>query len=568
LLAAASLGAAQAQAPESEEHPEACGTVEHCIARLTGTAGDRGSVSPVHIGDRLYGHGRAGADALVPLLSHPSEDVRRDAATALDQFEELRPRHAATLIAAHRRGLDVARAIARTGSDEALRYLEAAWSAEGERYRVREALTLFEERAQPFLLRELERCRQGCSREEAQSLIYALGRLDGPIPNQAMAVIRDVAASESAAPELRREMEDQLIGSFDRAALPILVRRLDAARGTADEDLTAARLIDAAQHHNEAARPAVGPLVRSYLRRPELRRARIEAVITSVVTRDRRAIPALREVLADAEADWLAAYNALWALAELDAQEARPRIARLSRDHWYQPVRNSARRALAMLDGGAFELPELGDEDRRGPYVGELRFAADIDAVRDCRFDRAAGAARVGRDGPVVPAWPQAEAVRIALEPPTLQARAVLGAVPDLPAEAAVTLLWQRGGERIVGIDADRWNGGLFAVDADGTVRRLLADNVVAVFELQDGLLVATGRAGDWAFGDLWRLDGRGRLAIIGRPLRLPAYPEGFAVASDRTLVIRTERGDVAVNQAGRLLPPRPCAAAAMTPAQ
>ncbi|HYJ31457.1 MAG TPA: hypothetical protein VEW25_14090 [Allosphingosinicella sp.] len=456
------------------------------------------------------------------------------------------------------------KAIALTHTDEALRYLEAAWSAESGAYRMRDALALFQERAEPFLLRELERCRVGCSRDQAGALLAVLGRLDGPLPDRARSVVRDLAASESTDPELRRMMEDQLIGSFDRAALPILVRRLEAARGTADEDLTAARLIDAIQHQREAARPTLGPLVRPYLARPELRLARIEAVITSLVIRDRLAIPALRGILADSERDWLAAYHAAWALAELDAQEARPQIARLARDHWYRPVRNNARRALAMLDGGAFELPELGDEDDRGGYVGDLNFRADVDPVRDCRFDRAAAAARFGRDAPVVPAWPERDAVRVALEPPTLQARAVLGAVPDLAAEGGVTLQWQRAGERIVGVDADRWNGGLFAVDGDGAVRRLLADNVVAAFEMPDGLLVAASRFGE--AGDLWRLTGRGRLAVAGGPVRLPARPEGFALASDRTLLIRTERGDLAVSRTGRLLPPRPCHAPA--PAQ
>jgi hypothetical protein len=61
---------------------------------------------------------------------------------------------------------------------------------------------------------------------------------------------------------------------------------------------------------------------------------------------------------------------------------------------------------------------------------------------------------------------------------------------------------------------------------------------------------------------DLWRL-ARDSLAILGGPLRLPATPRGFALASDRTLLIRTERGDLAVSPEGRLLPPRPCAAAA-----
>jgi len=563
LLAAASQSQAQAPAADNEDYPEACSTIGHCIARLSGEAGDRGSLAPALIGQRLAQHGRAGADALVPLLDHASEEVRRLAEIALDQFEELQPRHAPALIAAHRRRLDVASAIARTGSEEALRYLESKWSVDDGAHDVRDALPLFGERAAPFLLRELERCRQGCSRREAGALLYALGRIDGPLPNAARAVIRDVAASESADPELREEMEDQLILRFDRAALPILVRRLEAARGDDDEEWVAARLIDSIQHHREAARRTAGPLVRSYLSRPELRQARIEAVITSLVIEDRLAIPALRALLGEGERDWLATYHALWALAELDALEARPAIARVARDHWYLPVRNNARRALNMLNGGGFELPELADEDQRGGYAGELNFRADLDAERDCRLERPSEVRQAGRSAPIRQEWPSDGAVRIALEEPTRQARELLPDVQGFSYHALVTLDWQHDGERIVGVDADQWNGGLFAIDSNGGVRRLLDQNVIATFDSGGSLLVFTSNgAGFHAGGDLWRLQAGGPATVAGGPVRLPARPTGFAVASDRSLLVRTERGDLAVTPAGRLRSPRPCARA------
>ncbi|HEX8366174.1 MAG TPA: hypothetical protein VF603_12915 [Allosphingosinicella sp.] len=562
MLAAASPGAAQTPTEEAE----ACGTVEDCIARLTGVATNGRGPPSAWIGERLYAHGRAGAEALVPLLAHPSEAVRSEAATALDQFEELHPRHAPALIAAHRRGLRVENAIARTGSDEGLRYLEAAWVARGADDPVRSALPLFEERAAPFLLGRLELCRQACSRREAQSILYALGRIRGPLPDRARAVVRDVAASPSAAPELREEMENQLIGSFDRAALPILVRRLRGTRGTENEEWAAAHLIDAIQHHNEAARPIAGALVASYLTRPELRRARIEAAITSLVIRYRPAIPALRSVLADAERDWLAAYHALWALAELDGQEARAEIARIARDHWYLPVRNNARRALNMLDGGAFELPELADEDRRGGYAGNLNFGADVDPVRDCRFDRPNDLARFGRGAPVPTRRPDQGTVGIALEEPSQDPVVALSAFPELSRGAAVTLDWQRGGERILALDAGRRNGGLFVVEPGGAVRRLLGTNVIAAFDAGDALLVLTSDAAGGSEGDLWRLSMRGPIAVAQGPLRLPARPTGFALAGDGTLLLRTERGDLGVNRSGRLLRPRHCAAGA--PAQ
>ncbi|HEX8217026.1 MAG TPA: hypothetical protein VF577_06145, partial [Allosphingosinicella sp.] len=399
---------------------------------------------------------------------------------------------------------------------------------------------------------------------QASALLHSLYRIDGPLPASARDVIRNIAASPSADPELKREMEDQLIFLFDRQALPILIRRLEASRGAEHEDLIAARLIDSIQHHHEAARRPAGPLLLSYLARPDLRQARLEAVITSLVIEYRAAIPALRPLLAEDERDWLATYHALWALAELDAVEARPVVARVARDHWYLPVRNNARRALNMLDGGAFELPELGDQDDRGGFAGELNFARDLDAERDCRFDRAQEIRRIPPGMPVPAEWPREGAVRIELEEPTLVARQILGAVHDLQQRAMVTLLWQRGGERLVGVDADRFNGGLFAIGAGGRVRRLFEPNVLAAFALDGTILLLTGDGGGAdSGGDLWVLPARGPLAPAEGRLRLPARPKAFAFASDRTLLVRTDRGDVAVTPAGRLRRPQTCPAAA-----
>jgi hypothetical protein len=132
--------------------PDICGTIDDCVALLTGAVRNGRPVAPALIGARLCDHGRAGAEALVPLLAHPSQEVRRLASIALDQFDEIEPRHLPALIAAHRRGLDVAEPIARTGSDEALRYIEAGWSEGDGPNESSRVLPLFGRRAEPFLL--------------------------------------------------------------------------------------------------------------------------------------------------------------------------------------------------------------------------------------------------------------------------------------------------------------------------------------------------------------------------------------------------------------------------------
>jgi hypothetical protein len=562
-VAAGALAAAAPDAAPSPDSAAICETVERCIALLTDT-GQARSVPHYRVADRFHELGSAGAEALVGLLDHPSGEVRRRASRALEKFEALDPRHTPALIAAHRRGLEVEEAIARTGSDEALRYLQSAWTTgEDDNHRARSALPMLGRAAEPFLLRELARCRSACSRREAQQILYALGRI-GPLPDEAMAIVREVATAESTEPQLRLEMEDALIDRRDPLGLPFLVRRLEAVRGTEYENWTAARLLEEIYQYDEAAQAPAGALILHYLTQRDLRVARTAAAVAAWSIQYRPAIPVLRAALADADRDWLFAYQALAALAELGGREARPEIARLARGHWYRPVRNSARRALRMLDGGPFELPEVGAKDQRGPFAGELNFAADLDAVLDCRFDRAVGKLTFGRGAPVRNGAPRHRAIRIDFDPPSPEASTAAKRSAGSPPPGLVTLDWNRGTDRILGIDAGRWEGGLFVVDPNGDRRRVLAANVLAAFYMADNLFVITGDSSHrFDDADLWRLKAAGPLAVADGPLRLPASPTGYALASDRTLLIRTQRGDVALTPRGRLLPPRSCPGAA-----
>lgn len=494
----------------------------------------------------------------MPLLADPSEDVRLRASSALHEFEELDPRHLPALIAAHKRGLDVAEAIARTGSEEALRYLESGWSTGDEPNQTRWALPLLGIRAQPFLLRRLEACRKACSRDEAQSLLYALDRI-GPLPEAAKAVIHDVALAPSTEPKLRDEMETQLIDRHDPAAVPILVRRLAALRGTENEDWGAAHLLEEVYLHEKSAREPAGPYILHYLSQPKLRRARIMAVAAAWVTGYRAAVPALRALLAEAESDWLLAYDSIYALARLGGSEARPEIARLAREHWYRPVRNQARRALNRFDGGRIELPELSGKEDRSYHSGDLHFDVDLDRADDCRFDRAAETLRAGREAPVPVRWPRAGAVRVELEPPPESVPEPLGKGEALPAYGAVTLDWRRRDGRILGVDGGHWIGGIYEIDAGGARRPVLTENVLAVFAVPGSLFVVVKGFSSEENGDLWRLSPTKPFRILDGPLRLPATPTHYALTSDHSLLIRTMRGDLSVSRKGRPLRPRAC---------
>ena len=122
-----------------------------------------------------------------------------------------------------------------------------------------------------------------------------------------------------------------------------------------------------------------------------------------------------------------------------------------------------------------------------------------------------------------------------------------------------VTLLepWGQKGW-LIGINAGEWGGGLYLIDRQGRPSEVIGTNVMGGLRLGGRIYILTGLAHIiMDEGRLWRLAPDGR--STDSSIRLPARPRQIAVSSDRTLLIRTGRGDVAVTEDGRPKAVLPC---------
>jgi hypothetical protein len=511
---------------------------------------------------RLAKLGPVAADALVSLLRDPHPEVRRRAAYALRGLPAIDPRHLPAMIAAYRRGegwLPVA--IAATGSDPALRFLEQAFLEKPRDDQIRFALARFGRRAEPFLIRQLARCRAICEPALAFPVLGVLREL-GTLSPAAIAAILEVARSPRVDARIREAAENEIIRLRRPEGLDMLLARLSAAAGRPNADFEASLVLEDIGDYGPAALGAA-PAVRAYLSDPLPSEARAEAALSLGRIGDAAAIPPLVALLAQAESDWLLAYNIAESLGRLRAGAAKGGLERLAASHWFRPVRNNAARALNSLAGGPFELPGKGAGDGPPDFISvDLRFAADQDPERDCGFPEGGPAIPYPQTELAQVRWPERGSAAIALTPPP-------AALPDPVRRAAaglqlrsrgLKLLVPDGSGWLAGVDNGEWGGGLYRIDASGAVNMLIEDNFTAAFRFGEHIYVVTGLAHMVLnHGFMWRLGGEGVKIVVSAPLRLPGRVASFALSSDRLLLMRTNLGDVAIDEDGR--PRRPAAA-------
>jgi HEAT repeat protein len=557
-----------ANAPNGSPAAPDCETLDRCIALLEthqlpqpgGGSGIR--VEPIaKVLERLYGFGAPAVDRMVALLKHENSEVRKRAAYGLRQFARIDERHLPELIRAFRAGeVWLPAAIARTGSDSALRFLQDELLGEESPDQIRYALTLLGRRSEPFLIDQLVRCRTSCPIEHGEEALRTLSEL-GPLSGPAVEAIQALAALKSAPEALRVSMEDALIFHRQPPGVDILLGRLAAEETKAGRDFNLSLIIDKLGDYESRAEHA-GPALLPLLARRDLPDARAEAVLTLGRIGHRPAVPALVALLDEAEPDWLLGYNAVESLARLGATDAKGQISRLARAHWFRPVRNNAARALSLLSGSRFELTGVSGRDTEPDYLSlDLRFREDTRPERHCGFGEGHGTDPIQLRPRAPVTWPDA-GVRLAAfaPPPAETAREVMTKVKAFAMRGGeVTLLepW-KGDGWLIGINAGEWGGGLYLIDRRGRPSEVIGTNVIGGLRLGGQVYVLTGLAHlIFDEGRLWRLAPDGRKAVSS--IRLPARPRRVAISSDRTLLIRTSRGDVAVTEDGRPKAVEPC---------
>gem|GEM_PF-2349941 len=596
LLLAAPL-TAQAQVRDEPTGPD-CSSVPACVEIIrtfeiepTPPAGVHLSsgINPRPIGraiNRLRDFGDEGVVALLPLLNNENYNVQNRAAYALFHFQSIDPRHEGQLIAAHRRGLGwLVQPIARTGADTAVDYLWSDFLADphfGSNSQMAWALPRFGDRLFPRLTEALEQCRVAAEHEPCSRIIQLLAQYD-PYPAFALPHLVDIATSTASSESARDVALDHLIRQRHPYGLIAIRESLEAtvvnlpplpplpagpslttvSNGGLD-DLGIAITIDQAAGYG-ADGAALGPVIARFLDRRDLPEARQAAALALGQIGHSEGVDALLAHASGYSDDWYFAYNAAESLGRLRAERSRALLQRIARSHWFQPVRNNAARALNVLDGGGFERPGVANDaaEPENEFAGlgsAFRYQGDSDPPLSCPApDPAYDTVAYTQFSPRDLRWPR-RGRSVELEPrrpSAAQGRAFLRDTPSFEPNGEITFLVSMPGAVIAGTNAGEWGGGVYEIADSGQARMLIPDNAVAAFKSGRRLFVIAGLSHLFmSRGDLWIIDVRGGRPRVQRRIQLPSEPYAFELTSPETLVIRTERGDLAIRSDGELLHP------------
>lgn len=547
-LTAGTPGAGEDRTPVFGDGAD-CESIEACVqvVRTRSLPSDR----PIKPTQRLATYGDAGVVALMKLLDDPDPVVRARAARALSVFPRIEARHAPTLMRLFQAGVPLQGALARTGTDEALALL---WS----RLAVRAGM---------------EACRDGTS----EALCWEFDQLLRQYPELAplaAGLMEEIARSARADAKTKERALGWLVVARHPYGLAVGMERLRAVAPLAATHVAAQVLTaepPAASYLDSdgiamvgaygPAAIAAGPLAAPFLEARGLPGARAAAALTVGQIGYAPAAATLLAQQADFETDWFLAYNAAESLGRLGVGEDVLRA--MARDHWSRPVRNNARRGLNFMRTGSFTLPGVAGEGApwEGSFFLPVRHAADD--LRDSTGKATSCPATASRPYPQFrPAapWPSRSVGAVLLErqrAEAAQVRRFLTSHPTLklPRDYPPVLAAPLGRYWIVGTSAGEWGGAVHALGPGGEVRTLVKDNALAVFPLDDGLLVVTGLSHmGVSTGDLWfiGLDRNG--PEVRRRIPLPITPWRYTAVWPRTLIVHAGGEDFAVTSAGKLI--------------
>lgn len=563
--------------------PPRCSGIEGCVDELIAQA-ERGRQPGDAVEAQLVAQGAAAVDRLVPLLSHPSQQVRDSAGLVLTGFPRIDPKHLPALVHAWRNG-DLAnrqgrgngwmpRPIAATGTDEALRLL---WQdflrdpREGSNAQVLFGLASLGDRVSPLVSAEMSTCASRWS-ELCEGLVQLLHEFDRRWPRPTSPVLPPwgvealVNWTRAALPEARRTGAYELGRLGHPAALAPLQQQLSELRavpGDRDGSWEARSLFDQVADYGGAAR-ASAPAIARYLAAGFDNDLRADAALALGRLGDGSVASLLLTLAPEFTDDWLLAYNVAESLGRLRSAEARPLLDRLAREHWHRGVRNNAARALRMIAGGPFARPHVagdgapyppprGEEGEEYLYMGKLRYAGD-DPPRWCSLADDEREIAVDQDPVASISWPRGRSTLLNF--PAVEeavARRIRKRIPVKEVQGeVVAVLPVRGGE-LVAFNGGEFGGGLFHLPARGAARRLLSDPVTVAWLMGGRLYVAAGLS-HLSLDEGWlhaiELE---RLQPI-RSVRLPASAWRLAASPKQAVVLQTAAGHVAVREDGTLV--------------
>lgn len=230
--------------------------------------------------------------------------------------------------------------------------------------------------------------------------------------------------------------------------------------------------------------------------------------------------------------DWRLVYSAAESLGRLRARKALPALAAVSKEYWYPPARQAAKRAMASIRDSVVPASESPEE------------TANYD---DDFFDRG----KTGSD------WITEK-----------EARSLRFPVAVTPDDLVSIPVWMRGGrdeEKMRGVKVDdgylvgsnrgEWGGEIAYVNRAGKARILLPLNAEAIYRTKAGIVAVTGLAHmTFNSGCLFRISKTAEGEWSASKWRvLPGAPRVSRLLKDGNLFISCHGGMVLISTDGRM---------------
>jgi hypothetical protein len=586
-----------------------CNSIESCIEAMRKETAINGGSS---YQERFPEFGEAAVPPLMELLAGDDPKMRAYAAQVLWYFDALDPKYLPMLLREDAEGSQgyswasdggrgwLVHVIGRTGTDEAIAYLfdRMAENPDGGIHNdAGPALQRNKAKILPELRRRLENFPADGKPAYLNNLVQ-LANGDGPPfgwdmpewvePALVKIAERPDAASTGAAYQLQRFKHPAALRAMlsDFAELMKMLPVPNKAAFMAGDDWHPLNesdykygVLEFADFGDKAAE--AGPLILPLLSRADMYDTRAAAAYALGQIGYSQAIPDLIALAPAGEDDWLLAYNIAESLGRLKAAEARLLLTRMATDHWNEAVRNNARRALNMIDGGKFELPGSGiDNDLSADlradsseedeiYFGSLRHGDDREGgsgrFSNCFENERDEPLRISQAPLKALPWPGKGYVEIEgkglsradLPPLSKKVERQLG-------RGDLTLVDESKIGTFIGTAAGEFIGSLSFIDRRGKVHEVLRENVRLSFRQGGRLFVLTGLSHMMmSEGDLWEIDESGAVPFAKRRIRLPSDFYGVRITDSKVVVIDTREGDVALDSNGQLIAPGSDAACA-----
>jgi HEAT repeat protein len=576
--------------PGARAGHESCANLDACVARLRFLAlkADKyHSLDPADqaLIDRIITMDGATA-RLVSLLADPDRDVAELAAAALADTPKVDPAYLPQV----RAGLDrklgwLPRALGHMDSDEAAREAVARYlvSEDAPSNQENFAVQLSGRRAIPWIVMHA-RCRPACGKDDIYLLGAALKEM-GHERADAAPELMDIAEAQTSSTEvaqgalelvaaletdglgvearlvalsrknvqLKRNVDLALIGIHSELAGELYARSLS-------QDSDPVELRDLAVL-GRAGRSA-GPKVVELLHAPnwELRIAAATALGEIGYEPAAEALVDVAQDPTDVRLQWVA----VGALGRLRAEQARPALMLLARDHWYPPVREAA--AVALKDLALPPPPPDTDNAERRSIdrfwswwnMGSTAPVCERAAVETREIP---GTLDGSNDAELIQleSLAYAKPERIPAPPPELVSPSER-AKPAPPEMKVPSVALRLDDGWLVGSDDGEWGGELVFLDDANRAKVIANQNIQGIYQLGSRVVVLSGLAHMSNYGTAYELIRDGKDLQL-RPWRgLPAAPARNSMTASGELLVQTSGGGTLVIAPDGTMRMAPCA--------